>query len=98
LSGTEPQIAFNYLGQWDARSQEEEHSLYRAMHSSIGQDHDPADRGAQLLEVVGEVGDGQLVFFWYYQPDVHDESTVESVAGDFIDALRRIAGDTAGTG
>jgi amino acid adenylation domain-containing protein/non-ribosomal peptide synthase protein (TIGR01720 family) len=98
LSGTEPQIAFNYLGQWDARSQEEEHSLYRAMHASIGQDHDPADRGAQLLEVVGEVGDGQLVFFWYYQPDVHDESTVESVAGDFIDALRRIAGDTAGTG
>ena len=44
ICSAEPQIAFNYLGQWDARSQDEEHSLYRAMHSTIGQDHDPADR------------------------------------------------------
>jgi non-ribosomal peptide synthase protein (TIGR01720 family) len=99
LSATEsgPRIAFNYLGQWDARTHDEERSLYRDVHSSIGQDHDPADQGKLVLEVVGAVADGVLGFSWYYQPDLHRESTVTSVAHDFVDALRRIARDAAGT-
>jgi non-ribosomal peptide synthase protein (TIGR01720 family) len=87
-----PQISFNYLGQWDARSQDEERSLYCATHSTIGQQHDPAERSGHLLEVVGEVGNGQLGFYWYYDIDLQ-RSTVQSVADDFIDALRRIARD-----
>jgi len=88
-----PRIAFNYLGQWDARSQEADRSLYRAAHSSIGQENDPADQGEHLLEVVGAVNDGQLAFSWYYRPDLHDRSTVEAVSRDFADALQRIAAD-----
>ncbi|MCA1702077.1 MAG: condensation domain-containing protein, partial [Actinobacteria bacterium] len=91
-SGESPQIAFNYLGQWDARSQDEERSLYWAMHSTIGQVHDPADRDEHLLEVVGEVGDGQLGFSWYYRPDLQ-ASTAQSVADKFVHALRSIARD-----
>ncbi|MDQ3223569.1 MAG: condensation domain-containing protein, partial [Gemmatimonadota bacterium] len=94
--GSGPQIAFNYLGQWDARSDEAGDGLYRSMHDSLGQEHDPADRSSHMLEVVGEVQGGQLGFFWYYQSGLHDKSTVESVAGDFIDALRRIARDCRG--
>jgi non-ribosomal peptide synthase protein (TIGR01720 family) len=91
-------IAFNYLGQWDARSQGEEgSSLYRAFHGSIGQDTDPADPGEHLLEVVGEVVEGELVFSWYYRSDQYAERTVASVAHDFVDALRRIARDASGT-
>ena len=86
------QIGFNYLGQWDARAQEAEHSLFVAVHSSIGQDHDPADRAEHLLEVVGEVGDGQLGFSWYYQPEL-SAAAVRSLTDDFVDALRRIAQD-----
>ncbi|MGH4018511.1 MAG: amino acid adenylation domain-containing protein, partial [Pseudonocardiaceae bacterium] len=85
------QIVFNYLGQWDARSNEVEGSLYRSLHGSLGQEHDPAARSSHLLEVVGEVQGGQLGFSWYYQPDLHDQATVDSVAGDFVDALRSIA-------
>jgi non-ribosomal peptide synthase protein (TIGR01720 family) len=88
-----PHVAFNYLGQWDARSSEADGSLYKAVHGSLGQDHDPADREWHLLEVVGAVQNGQLEFSWYYQPDVHDLSTVQAVAGDFMKALRRIAQD-----
>ncbi|MCA1707380.1 MAG: condensation domain-containing protein, partial [Actinobacteria bacterium] len=91
-NGQAPQVAFNYLGQWDTRSQDPDRSLYWAMYSSIGQDHDPADRGEHLLEVVGVVGDGQLGFYLNYQPELH-VSTVQSVADDFIDALRCIARD-----
>ncbi len=86
-----PQIAFNYLGQWDSLSQDDDRGLYRATHSSLGQEQDPADRGSHLLEVVGGVEGGQLGFTWNYQPDRHDRSTVERVAGDFLDALRQIA-------
>jgi non-ribosomal peptide synthase protein (TIGR01720 family) len=89
--GPGPQIAFNYLGQWDARSQEEDGGLYRAVHGSIGQDQDPAERGPHLVEVAGGAQEGQLSFSWHYQPDCHNQSTVESVAGDFLDALRCIA-------
>jgi hypothetical protein len=63
------------------------------VHGSLGQDHDPADQGPYLLEIVGAVQNGQLEFSWYYQPGVHDLSTVQAVAGDFTKALRRIAQD-----
>ncbi|HEX2298595.1 MAG TPA: amino acid adenylation domain-containing protein, partial [Pseudonocardiaceae bacterium] len=90
--GGRAQIGSNYLGQWDARAQEAEHSLFAAVHSAIGQDHDPADRAEHLLEVVGEVGDGQLGFSWYHQPEL-SAATVRSLADDFVHALRRIAQD-----
>jgi non-ribosomal peptide synthase protein (TIGR01720 family) len=85
-----PQISFNYLGQWDARSQDEEYSLYWATHSTIGQQHDPAERNGHLLEVVGEVSNGQLQFSWWYDTCLR-RATVQCVADDFVDALRRIA-------
>ncbi|GAA0968406.1 non-ribosomal peptide synthase/polyketide synthase [Streptomyces rhizosphaericus] len=95
--GDGPQIVFNYLGQWDARSAESQGGLVHAEHGSFGQDHDPREGGSHLLEVVGAVQDGRLGFTWRYRPDVHERATVEAVAGDFAEALRRIAGDCRGT-
>jgi non-ribosomal peptide synthase protein (TIGR01720 family) len=92
VNGHVPRISFNYLGQWDALPQDEERSLYWATHSAIGQERDPAERSGHLLDVVGEVGNGQLGFSWYYGTDLQ-YSTVQSVADDFVDALRRIARD-----
>jgi non-ribosomal peptide synthase protein (TIGR01720 family) len=119
VGGPDPQVSFNYLGQWDSRSTDHghggpgvrgclctpgptgcgcpaKHSLYHAMHGSIGQDHSPADRGGHLLDIVGEVGDGQLGFTWYFRPDECDPAVVESVAGEFAAALRGIAEDCRG--
>jgi hypothetical protein len=64
-----------------------------AVHPSLGEEEDPAERRAQLLDVVGEVQGGQLSFSWIYRADMHREATVEAVAADFADALRRIASD-----
>ncbi|WP_447009850.1 non-ribosomal peptide synthase/polyketide synthase [Saccharothrix hoggarensis] len=96
LSGSGPQIVFNYLGQSDSVTDQAGDSLYRAVHDPIGQDSDPTDRGPHLLEVVGGVAEGQLRFTWYHQPDRHDEATVRRVAEDFLDALRGIAADCRG--
>jgi amino acid adenylation domain-containing protein/non-ribosomal peptide synthase protein (TIGR01720 family) len=98
VAGPGPQISFNYLGQWEAGARDPGarapgRGLYRAVHGSIGQAHDPADPGAHLLDVVGAVQDGQLRFSWLYQPDRHRQESVQTVADDFAEALRGIARD-----
>ncbi|HEX6471812.1 MAG TPA: non-ribosomal peptide synthase/polyketide synthase [Streptosporangiaceae bacterium] len=105
LSGPGPRVAFNYLGQWDARSPgsgeaagappaagaAQDAPLYAGSHPPIGQEQDPAEPNVYALEVVGAVQDGRLECAWYYRPDVYDKADVEAIAGDFVDALRRIA-------
>ncbi|OXM62111.1 non-ribosomal peptide synthetase [Amycolatopsis vastitatis] len=94
-TGPQPQISFNYLGQWDdSGAAATSESLYAAAHGSLGLDHDPAEHRPYLLDLVGAVQDGELVFSLIHQPDRHDRATVEAVAGDFAAALRRIAADT----
>ncbi|HJT03107.1 MAG TPA: condensation domain-containing protein, partial [Pseudonocardiaceae bacterium] len=99
LAGPGPQIAFNYLGQWEpvpAGHQSPADGLYRAVHGSIGQAGDPADPGPHLLEVVGAVQDGQLKFSWLFRPARHHQATVQAVADDFAGALAAIARDCRG--
>jgi non-ribosomal peptide synthase protein (TIGR01720 family) len=86
-----PQIAFNYLGQFDARSADAGGGLGRAVLGPLGQDHDPSDHDPHLLQVMGATQVGRLEFTWSYRPDVHDKSTVERIAREFTDALRHIA-------
>ena len=94
-AGAHSEVVFNYLGQWDARSeagaQESGDGLVRADHGSFGQDHDPRDGGSHLLEVVGAVRDGRMAFTWQHRPAVHDTAEVRRVAEEFGQALRHIA-------
>ncbi|MGH4002580.1 MAG: amino acid adenylation domain-containing protein [Pseudonocardiaceae bacterium] len=92
-AGSGPEIAFNYLGQFDGAGGDPGQGLYRAVHGSMGQAHDPADPGPHLLQVVGAVQDGHLGFTWLYQPDRHHQASVQTVADDFAEALRGIARD-----
>jgi amino acid adenylation domain-containing protein/non-ribosomal peptide synthase protein (TIGR01720 family) len=92
-AGPGPQIAFNYLGQWEAPAPERGHGLHRDVQGSFGQVHDPADPGAHLLEIMGAVQHGQLGFTWLYRPDRHHQATIQTVANDFAEALRAIARD-----
>jgi non-ribosomal peptide synthase protein (TIGR01720 family) len=94
----EPQISFNYLGQFDGATRDSEQGLYQAIGSAIGQDREPSEQGSHLLEVVGGVQDGQLGFSWLYRADHHREGTVRSLADDFAEALRRIARDCRAPG
>ncbi|HEX6355809.1 condensation domain-containing protein, partial [Actinophytocola sp.] len=91
--GPLPRLSFNYLGQFDSRAEDTEQSLFGATLPAIGADHDPADHGENLVDVVGDVTDGRLSFAWYYRTDRFGRATIEALAADFAQALRGIAGD-----
>ncbi|MFG1645701.1 amino acid adenylation domain-containing protein, partial [Amycolatopsis sp. NPDC049252] len=95
-TGPRPGISFNYLGQWDGAGAAgtAAESLYAALHGSLGHDHDPAEHRPYLLDLVGAVQDGELVFSLIHEPGRHDRRTVEAVAADFAGALRQIAADS----
>ncbi|GHF53719.1 amino acid adenylation domain-containing protein/non-ribosomal peptide synthase protein (TIGR01720 family) [Amycolatopsis bartoniae] len=95
LGGRTPGIAFNYLGQGDDATPA---GLYRGALPTAGREQDPANPPGHLLEVVGGVQHGRLGFSWFHRPDLHDRSTVERVAGDFAEALHRMARDCRGEG
>jgi non-ribosomal peptide synthase protein (TIGR01720 family) len=83
-----PRISFNYLGQFDSVGTTES-SLYRAIHTSIGQEQDDSAPPEHLIDIVGEVGDGRLAFSWYFRGNL--KSTVEPIVTAFASALRAIA-------
>ncbi|MGA6168322.1 non-ribosomal peptide synthase/polyketide synthase [Amycolatopsis magusensis] len=80
LAGTapaiDPQVSFNYLGQFGSHRLESDESPHAAR--------------AHLLDVVGRVEGGQLEVTWYYADGVHEKSTVDRLAGDLVAALREI--------
>ncbi|MFG3471048.1 amino acid adenylation domain-containing protein, partial [Streptomyces sp. NPDC047982] len=61
--------------------------LYRAELSDAGGDRSGRERRSHLLEVVGGVQDGRLVFSWTYSPGLHREETVRRLADAFTAAL-----------
>jgi non-ribosomal peptide synthase protein (TIGR01720 family) len=91
--GPLPRLSFNYLGQFDSRAEDEDASLFGAALPTIGTDHDPADPGEHLVDVVGDVTDGRLSFAWYYRTDRYERATIDAVAAGFAKALRGMAGD-----
>ncbi|RLK61737.1 non-ribosomal peptide synthase protein (TIGR01720 family)/amino acid adenylation domain-containing protein [Actinokineospora cianjurensis] len=92
----DPQVSFNYLGQFDSRSAEESTTLFAETLGAIGSDHHPTDRTGHLIDIVGDATNGRLEFAWYFAADRFDRSTVEAVAGEFEAALLAIAEDCAG--
>ncbi|MDT5025008.1 MAG: hypothetical protein QOE61_1434, partial [Micromonosporaceae bacterium] len=83
----QPQISFNYFGQWDVASQD---GFYRERCDGIGQDFDPNSIRSHLLDLTGAVENGDLELSWLYSSEVHDESTVRRLAGEMVQALREI--------
>ncbi|HJT04195.1 MAG TPA: amino acid adenylation domain-containing protein, partial [Pseudonocardiaceae bacterium] len=88
-----PQISVNYLGQWGATAESGE--LYRDWVGGLAPDHAPESGRPYLLDVIGLVTDGQLQLSWTYSENVHDESTIEWLAGRMCAALRDIVAHCA---
>ncbi len=84
----EPQLVFNYLGQFDqvlAGSR-----LFRFARGSSGAWHGPGQKRRYLIEINSMVIAGRLELSWTYSVGAHRAETIERVTNDFLVALRQL--------
>jgi amino acid adenylation domain-containing protein/non-ribosomal peptide synthase protein (TIGR01720 family) len=84
----QPQVSFNYLGQFDQMISES--SLFDLAAESSGLSHSPRTRRVYLLEVNGMVVKERLQMNWTYSKAIHRPETIATLAFDFIEALRKL--------
>jgi amino acid adenylation domain-containing protein/non-ribosomal peptide synthase protein (TIGR01720 family) len=83
-----PEVAFNYMGQF-GRSQSES-SYWKRLAELTGPNLSPRGHRPNLLEIDASVTEGCLEIIWTYSEDVHRRSTIETLAGRFVEALREL--------
>ncbi|WP_285761098.1 non-ribosomal peptide synthetase, partial [Nocardiopsis ansamitocini] len=81
-----PAVSFNYLGRFDTTGPD---SLFTSIRPG-GAESPEAER-AHLIDVVGRLEGGALVFDWAYSRTLHEESTVTGLAERFTAELAELA-------
>ncbi|OUS25460.1 hypothetical protein A9Q99_21275 [Gammaproteobacteria bacterium 45_16_T64] len=80
-----PQIVFNYLGQLD-NAVSQGHASYPT-NDPVGTMCGPNLKRQHLLDINCRIEDGKFKACWSYNSDRHGESTVSTVAAQYIDFL-----------
>jgi non-ribosomal peptide synthase protein (TIGR01720 family) len=83
-----PEVVFNYLGQFDQTLPAD--AEFTVMSEPTGPTQSLRARRSQLLTVNGLVANGRLQLSWTYSENVHRRATIEKLAIDFMEALRRL--------
>lgn len=100
----EPELNFNYLGQFDQASdapeapsgsssgvlQPEQPAPIRIISEPVGFEQDPDSPRSALLYVVAAISDGQLGVRWLYSRGLHRPETIRSWANGFLDQIRTL--------
>jgi amino acid adenylation domain-containing protein/non-ribosomal peptide synthase protein (TIGR01720 family) len=76
------EVSFNYMGQFAAGSSSGEWHC--------GPSRDLSQARSHLIEIDGHIAGGALEMTWTYSRHYHLRATIERVAGDFRECLRRI--------
>jgi amino acid adenylation domain-containing protein/non-ribosomal peptide synthase protein (TIGR01720 family) len=84
----QPEIAFNYLGQFDQTLPED--SPFDAAEESQGPDRSLKGRLSHLLEINGGVSKGRLTLEWTYSGNLYRRATIMELAQDYLAALQEI--------
>lgn len=84
----QPEISFNYLGQYDETLTRLE--TFALAEECSGPDRSPRAKRPYLIEVSGKIIKGQLQMEWIYSQNIHDRSTITRVANDYMTSLREI--------
>ncbi|HEY0607368.1 MAG TPA: condensation domain-containing protein, partial [Herpetosiphonaceae bacterium] len=82
------QIIFNYLGQFDGVLPED--ALFELAPEATGPARGPENARQHLIEVTGEVVDGQLRVVWTYSRHFHGHETIVALAEHFLATLDEI--------
>ncbi|HKR49075.1 MAG TPA: amino acid adenylation domain-containing protein, partial [Pseudonocardiaceae bacterium] len=86
----QPQISFNYHGQWDTAAMTggaTADGLFRAPGGGLGADLATEAPTPHLVDVTGLVEAGELALTWHYCEQVHDEATIRRLAEEMTQAL-----------
>ena len=86
-SQPEPEISFNYLGQFDPAPPA---SPFAVAAGPMGPLHSPRARRSHLISVNGVVAEGRLRVDFGFSESSHRRDTIERLAQAFIEALRSL--------
>ncbi len=85
---SQPQVSFNYLGQFDQSLSEG--AIFKLAPESCGPMHSLKGKRSYLIEIDGGISEEKLWFQWTYSRNLHKKSTIEKIAQDFIASLREL--------
>ncbi len=83
-----PEVSFNYLGQLDQMFQAS--GLFHLASESSGRTRDRDAQRGNLLEINASIIGNQLQAEWTYSANIHDSSTVETLAHNFLEELQKL--------
>lgn len=84
----QPEVSFNYLGQFDQAIQEG--SAFRVTRESVGPTRSLTADRAHLIEINGSVVEDRLRINFTYSENLHRQATIEGLARGFEQALRTL--------
>jgi amino acid adenylation domain-containing protein/non-ribosomal peptide synthase protein (TIGR01720 family) len=87
-STPQPQLKFNYLGQFDRVLSDT--SIFQLSSQTTGSNRSLKGSRSYLIEIDGMVTGGQLRLDWTYSQNIHHPATIERLAEDFREKLRRL--------
>jgi non-ribosomal peptide synthase protein (TIGR01720 family) len=97
--GTLPigQLSFNYLGQINSAKATEnvgtglpEDASFKLSNESTGAVHDPRSKRSFLIDVVASITNNQLRVEWLYSQNLHQQTTIETLANMFLNELEAL--------
>ena len=88
------EVMLNYMGRVDRVLPEA--SLFEPADESSGPTHILSGKRPHLIEVYGSVLEEQLEMVWVYSENVHKRATIEALAREFMDVLRRLISCSTG--
>ncbi|MBN3958479.1 non-ribosomal peptide synthetase [Nostoc sp. NMS8] len=80
------EVVFNYLGQFDQTFSDS--SIFKISQDSQGQTRSSRNRESYMLSIDALVIDNQLRIDWTYSEKIHQRSTIERLAQEFLKALQ----------
>ncbi|GER91651.1 hypothetical protein KDW_58130 [Dictyobacter vulcani] len=86
----QPQVVFNYLGQFETPVAAEG-ALFADLKPSPGPTQHESGSRNHLLAINSLVQARQLVISWEFNPAIHKRTTIQSLASEYIQALQDLA-------
>ncbi|MCU7493270.1 MAG: amino acid adenylation domain-containing protein [Ignavibacteria bacterium] len=83
-----PEIAFNYLGQFDDRTSAESSIL--PAQPTKGEERSPHNKRSYLIEITAAVVNGRLNLEWTYNSKIYKENTMLLLANAYLEEIRAI--------